>query len=367
MPRILHAADLHLSDNDRGYSLSVFQELIDVAHRERVDFFIFCGDLFNTFSDAEKLRSEFRKILGVPEFEFFFLPGNHEDLNRGSNQLPSFDWGAATVLTTKPFSFHRRECKGNVIEFLAIPHQENYSSYSNWNVTPKEKALRIGLAHGVVAGMSYRGPDEEEGGAALDPDLFQRFQVDYAALGHIHGRRTLKQNSTLMAYPGSCRVWRKNEMGARGAFLLDWNGGALAEPQFMSLGSAGQYYNYAIPLGLEGKAEAGVVEAFSQTWKSTDYIELTFSGLVEDERVVVDYEKILIDEFGKKVRKFEINREDVSALPGIASNPLVTEFLERWQRAKPLLTLTQTIEEKIWLKSREMGLNAIKNQLERRR
>lgn len=362
MPRILHAADLHLSEVDKSYSLSVFQELVETAIREHVDYFLFCGDLFNTFSDAEKLRSDFRKILGTPPFEFFFLPGNHEELNRGQNNLARLDWGAATILESKPFSLLRRECGGQAIEFLAIPHQTDYGGYGNWKVTPKENALRITMAHGVVAGMSYRGPDEEEGGAALDPDLFQKFQSDYVALGHIHGMRTLKQGETWLAYPGSSKVWRKNEMGPRGAFLLDWKGGPVEKPQFLPLSSAGQYRTYTLPLYLEGNLEANSVETLASSWSANDYIDLNLTGLVEDELVVAELETILLDKFRKLVRRIEIHREDVSALPGIASHPLVSEFLSLWEKQRP----TEDSEVKVWLKARELGLNAFKTQLERR-
>ena len=89
------------------------------------------------------------------------------------------------------------------MEFLAVPHQEEYAGYDTWAVPPKAAPWRIALAHGIVAGMAYRGPDAEGGGSALDPDLFARFQVDYAALGHIHGRRHQVLGGLTMAYPGS--------------------------------------------------------------------------------------------------------------------------------------------------------------------
>src|SRR4051812_14079285 len=112
MPRILHAADLHLSDSEKEYGLSVFTELVEVARRERVDYLAFCGDLFNTFVDADRLRADFRRILGSPPFEFLYLPGNHEELQRGAGDLTRLDMGAATVLSGKPFELLRRDRGG---------------------------------------------------------------------------------------------------------------------------------------------------------------------------------------------------------------------------------------------------------------
>lgn len=383
MPRILHAADLHLSEADRDYSLAVFAELIEAAHRERVDYLVFCGDLFNTFADAEKLRGDFRRILGAPPFEFLYLPGNHEDLQRGSGELARLDWGAATVLHARPFELLRRDRGGLPIEFLAIPHQGNYNGYGNWQVPPKEAPVRIALAHGVVAGMAFRGPDDEGGGAALDPDLFLRYRVDYAALGHIHGRRCQKTGTLILAYPGSTRVWRKHESGPRGAYLLDVNAGAtsnggttpnsgaLAEPTFIPLASAGEYRHYSLPLGLEG--DIPDLDRIASGWGRADHIELDFTGLVEDERVVAKLAETLRERYAPQVRRLDIEREGVSAFPGIASHPIVKQFLAVWNQRMPRLPAienpnlasSQATEHAVWVRAREMALNSLKAHLER--
>ncbi len=373
MPRILHAADLHLSEADRDYSLSVLAELLEAARREKVDYLLFCGDLFNTFTDAEKLRAEFRRLLGSPPFEFIFLPGNHEDLQRGGGDLARLDWGAATVLDARPFGLLRRDRGGAAVEFLSIPHQEDYSGYGNWAVSPKEAPWRIALAHGVVAGMSYRGPDEEPGGSALDPDIFLRHRADYAAMGHIHGRRSLAVGATRIAYPGSARVWRKKEMGARGAFLLDLpdsrgaDASALPEPAFLPLATAGQYRSYPLPLTLEG--EVPDLEGLAKSWGPADFIELEFTGLVEDERAAALAIEGLQARYASRVRLLAIDREGVSALPGISSQPIVKKFLAAWTARMPAAPASASAEDAmkhaVWQRARELALNSLKAGLER--
>jgi predicted phosphodiesterase len=375
MPRILHAADLHLSEADRDYSLAVFSELIDAARREKADYLLFCGDLFNTFADAEKLRSDFRRILGSPPFEFLYLPGNHEDLQRGGGELARLDWGAATVLHARPFELLTRDRGECGVEFLAVPHQENYSGYGNWDVAPKRTPWRVALAHGVVAGMSYRGPDDEGGASAIDPDLFLRHRVDYAALGHIHGRRCQAMGGTRFAYPGSARIWRRNECGPRGAFLLDLPkagpaagglapGYVLPEPDFLPLASAGEYRHYALPLSLEG--EPPDLDVLAKAWGPADYIELKFTGLVEDERSAAQLAERLRARYASRVRCLEIDREGVSALPGISSQPIVRKFLEAWNRRMPAgSSPDDAAEHAVWVRAREMALNSLKASLER--
>ncbi|MDB5048101.1 MAG: repair exonuclease [Fibrobacteres bacterium] len=369
MPRILHAADLHLSETDRDYGLAVFSELVETARRERADYLLFCGDLFNTFVDAEKLRAEFRRILGSPSFEFLYLPGNHEDLQRSGGELSRLDWGSATVLHGKPFELLRRDRGGVPVEFLSIPHQEQYAGYGDWQVPDKQAPWRIAMAHGVVAGMSYRGPDDEGGATAIDPDLFLRFRADYAALGHIHGRRCQTQGGATFAYPGSTRVWRRNESGPRGALLLDIPAGAasaLPEPVFIPMTSAGEYRHYALPLSLEG--EPPDLDGLAKGWGGADYIDLTFTGLVEDERAVARLADRLRARYAAAVRVLEIDREGVSALPGIASQPIVRKFLEAWSARMPKPSAEGALDEAahaVWIRAREMALNSLKANLER--
>lgn len=374
MPRILHAADIHLSVADQDYGLAVFAELIRTAKSEKADYLLFCGDLFNTFADADRLRVEFRRILGSPPFEFMYLPGNHEDLHRGAGELSRLDWGAATVLHAQPFELLRRDSGGATIEFLAVPHQENYSAYGNWPVPAKQAPWRIAMAHGVVAGMSYRGPDDEGGATAIDPDLFIRFKADYAALGHIHGRRTQAIGPVLFAYPGSTRVWRRNECGPRGALMLDLPdsgpsgkpGATLPEPVFLPLASAGEYRRYSLPLSLEG--EPPDVDALAGYWGAADHVELVLKGLVEDETAVARLAERLRARYASRVRLLDIDRDGVSALPGISSQPIVRKFLEGWTARMPRPSPGSGTDEgelAVWIRARELALNSLKANLER--
>jgi DNA repair exonuclease SbcCD nuclease subunit len=218
----------------------------------------------------------------------------------------------------------------------------------------------VALAHGLVAGLAYRGPDEEGGAAALDPDLFRRFSVDYAALGHIHRGRCQAAGGVSCAYPGSARVWRRNEDGPRGAWLLDLPvTGALPAPAFAPLRAAGEFRRYAIPLSLEG--EPPDLDALAREWGPSDYVALDFTGIVEDETAVAALADRVRAAFAPKVRKLEIDRDEVAALPGIAGQPLVRRFLEAWERRVP----PGPEGRAEWMRARELGLAALKAGLEK--
>jgi|GEM_PF-6137053 len=135
----------------------------------------------------------------------------------------------------------------------------------------------------------------------------------------------------------------------------------MAEPTFLPLSSAGEYRHYSLPLGLEG--EVPDLDRIASGWGRSDYIELELTGLVEDERVVAKLAETLRGRHGSQVRRLEIEREGVSAFPGIASHPIVKQFLTIWNQRMPLPA--QAADHAAWIRAREMALNSLKAQLER--
>jgi predicted phosphodiesterase len=362
MSEIIHCADLHLSPGEQGYCLAVLDEIIRLTRERGAAYLLFAGDTFDSFPAAEALRGEFRKRIRSlkPGCEVLILPGNHEELQRGSRSLASLDLGPVTLLSHTPFQhLLRDDC-----EFLAVPHQANGSGYRDWQVPAKTRP-RVILAHGVVSGLAFGGVDAEAGGSALDPDLFVRFQADYAALGHIHTRRLETRGEMQLAYPGSARVWRRGESGEHGVLRLSLPAaaGTSPRPEFQALKSAGQYREAQLLLRLDGGSEAPAPGA--EGWQAEDWIRLVLSGLVEDEHSAGELAAALQRRWATRVRKLEIDREQVCALPGIASHPLAREFLAAWKAREPREPREEG-ERRIWLRARQLGLNAIKETLEAR-
>ena len=360
MTTIIHCADLHLtSGKERDYSLAVLDEILTVADKEWVRYLLISGDLFDSFDDAVNLRAEFRRRTESvsSKCHIIYIPGNHEDLGKGNRALSSLDIGTLQVCLTTPFEV----IVYPEIEFLCIPHQADYRDYHEWSIPPKKAPIRIALAHGLVSGIDiYAGPELEEEGAVgtIDPDLFTRFDVDYAAMGHIHIWRKEQYGRTWISYPGSSRVWRRGENGPRGVNLIKTD--QSVQMEFYPLASSGRYRQYHLPLTLEGSIEDLVT--ITSSWKENDWIDLNFTGIVEDENAVGELEKKLRSEQGERVRKIEIDRTDVQPLPGIMSQTIVKQFLETWKKRKP-----DSVDDRahtVWLKARQMGLEQIKNVME---
>lgn len=353
MIKLLHCADLHLSVDEKEYSLNVLKEIIGKAKSKNVDYLLFCGDIFDSFTDAEELRSDFRDILSsLSNCEVLYLPGNHEDRLKGNNQLCRLDFGNATLLHETPFQLIRRDG----IEFFSIPHQTDYSDYTEWTVPPKERPVRIAIAHGTVLGLTYSGLEEEEGSSILDPDIFERYEVDYAALGHVHSGRVQRIGNVICAYSGSARVWRlhERETGSRGIYLIEIRDDGNITPEFIPLESAGQYRKHTVPLSLEGNITG--LDEIAREWGKNDAIELEMTGIVEYENIVAELVINLEKTYRPQLRYIKINRDSVEGMSGIVSQPIAKKFLELWEKKKP----ASEDDIKVWMRARELALKEIK-------
>ena len=96
---LLHTADLHLSQSEAAYGLAVLDELAAACNRLRPAAWLLCGDIFDTYADAQQLAGEFRRRLadlsGTP---VIMIPGNHEALGAGGGAaLEPEDFSPATL------------------------------------------------------------------------------------------------------------------------------------------------------------------------------------------------------------------------------------------------------------------------------
>lgn len=322
--KFLLCADLHLKNDEKEYSFSVLNEILDICKMKDCGALLFAGDVFDSWEDVEKLRNDFRGALEkLPSScNVYLLPGNHEEL-RSAGSFDGFDFGRAKLLAKKPWSLLEL---GTEAEIIAVPFQRDYSAYREWNVPAKKRPLRILLSHGTVPGIAYIGPGEEGADGVLDEDLFAHLQVDLAALGHLHGQTQIRKGKTLVAYPGSARVWRAGEEGERCVLL----GNTETIPQHLEpigLASAGKYRVVSVYAAPGGELKYRLPEGFS----TADWLHFEVEGVVEDEpAVIAELEKIKA-ELGKNCRKVSSNTGKLSVLAGVSSHPLAIRFLRVWE------------------------------------
>lgn len=357
---LIHASDLHLSEVESDYCLAVLDELVDLCCDVQASFLLLAGDVFDSFNAAEAMRGQFRARIGRLDnvCRVLLLPGNHDEQRQGSRSLGALDLGPVMLLDRRPFSLVRFEA--DALEVVAIPEQRDYGGYRNWGVPAKVAPVRIVLAHGTVPGMAYTGPAaaEDEGATGLfDPRLFRELQADYVALGHLHGHRQAVEDCITLSYPGSARVYRRGESGERGVWRVIVGMTGVAS-EFVVLRASGQYRPYEVPVDLAGTIDLAPLHP--EAWNRNDWVTIRATGVVEDENALPLAVSALRRRYAGMVRRFEIETEGCEAMPGIASHPLAKRFLEAWQASEP----QDATKRPAWFRARQLGLLAIKQELQ---
>ena len=346
--RFIHTADLHLAVEAKEYSLSVLAEIGAVAARERAAAIVFAGDTFDSFPDAYQLRGDFaRWAEGLPAgMDVLVLPGNHEELGRGSNSLSALSFGARVRLVSG-MPFERVTIADT--EFLLFPFRSGYLDPASLQIPTRVAPARVAVMHGTVAGMAFTGDNSEEAeNSLIDPAMFARLDVRYAALGHLHGARDRREGGTLIAYPGSARVWRKGERGPRGVCLVETDAGA-ATMRRVTIVSAGEYREYRCAVALDGRTTD--IERIASEWTPADMVSVILTGIVDDENAVVALQDAIRSAHAGRVRVLDI-LNDVEPVAGIAAHPAASKFLA-------LLAERGTTEPALLERIRTLGLAAI--------
>jgi DNA repair exonuclease SbcCD nuclease subunit len=370
--RLFHSADLHLSGSERDYGLAVLEELVYHCRRLQPDAWLLSGDVFDTHEDALALAGTFhdylRELEGLP---VVMIPGNHElSGGRAPETLAPLAAGAApgfALCLRTPWELLRPA--GLEAELLAVPFQRAYGEYPDWKLPPKERRWRVGLLHGVVNGMTYTGQSEEAEHAFIEPDLFSRCALDYAALGHIHARGEARCGPCLAHYPGSGRVWRSREVGPRQATLavLD-DDGVRSEP--VPVQAAGTWRVVAVALDERGAplghdSPEALAEALEQQAGAQDWLRVELSGFVERRTEAEALQRLLQRRCAPRFRKLDVVLSDVVEAERLRGHPLVRSFDAQWRpRYAQARAAGDAAEAALLERARRLALEQIHDRLQ---
>ncbi|KAF0124652.1 MAG: DNA repair exonuclease [Elusimicrobia bacterium] len=379
MAKIIHTADLHLATgDDKDYGLSVLDEIIGLCGAERADALVISGDLFDSFADFSALRREVcarLEPLVKAGCEVVYIPGNHESLGDRPDQggiarnrcrehcdrpdLSKYDLKPLRFQAELPFSL--LELKG--VEFLCVPHAASYDNYRDWAVPAKKAgAVRVALAHALNSTI-FTGPDPEDQSRAgiIDDNFFTRFAVDYAALGHVHAGRQQLLGGALACYPGSPRVWRAHsrEAGQKTVRLVD-TAGSPVNIRRLELKSAGQYREYALPLGPDSLVPERPVSKLILELEKPDLVTVRLSGFVDDEKAARAAADALRERLAPMVRRAAVEL-DTRVAAEISANSLAKAFLEGMEAARPSDGDEAAMSK--WLLARQYGLEELAGRL----
>jgi DNA repair exonuclease SbcCD nuclease subunit len=231
--KFIHAADIHLdspllgleryegapAEEIRGATRRAFENLVQLAIAEAVDFVLIAGDLYDgDWKDAGtglyfvKQMARLREA-GIP---VFLVTGNHDAQNRITRELrfpENMKW------------FSARKPETATIESLNVAiHGQSYAvADTRENLAedfpkPAPGAFNIGLLHTCASGLAGHEPY-----APCPLPVMTGKGYQYWALGHVHTAQALSEDPPVV-FPGNIQGRHIRETGPRGCLLVSVDG-----------------------------------------------------------------------------------------------------------------------------------------------
>jgi exonuclease SbcD len=234
--RFMHAADLHVDSPFRGMSAlpaairervreSTFRALdglVELALRERVDFVVISGDVYDAADRSLRAQLRLQSALGrlasggVP---VFVAHGNHDPADGRAARL---DWPESVrFFAADRVETFRVELPGRGP--VAEVHGRSFGAAAvrdNLALGFREAARTAGLYQIAVLHANVDGDEEHDNYAPCSLRDLTASGFDYWALGHIHTRRVLHERPWVV-YPGNLQGRSVRETGPRGCYIAD--------------------------------------------------------------------------------------------------------------------------------------------------
>ena len=259
--KIIHCADLHLDSKmtanlskeqakeRKNEILRTFTRMVDYAKKNNVKAILIAGDMFDTRNVSAMARNTVRDVITQnPEIDFLYLKGNHDSDNFLSKleEIPEnlylFDDKWMT------YSY------GNImITGIELNSENNATAYNS--LVLDHDAFNIVMMHGQLSG--YRNKDKSE---IISLDDLKNKNIDYLALGHIHGFHMDKMDSRgIYCYPGCLEGRGFDECEQKGFVVLDIDMNTLkANVNFVPMGYRTLYMMLVDVTGVTTTQEAAV-------------------------------------------------------------------------------------------------------------
>ena len=232
----LHAADVHLDsplrgleryegapvDAIRGASRRAFENLVELAIEEAVDFVLIAGDLYDgdwrDYNTGLYFVQQMARLhdAGIP---VLVISGNHDASSRITRHLHPPP-NVHLLRSDRP--------ETRLLDGLAVAvHGQGFASAAvtdNLSLgypAPVAGRFNIGMLHTALTGREGHAPYAP----CTTEDLRAR-RYDYWALGHVHRREVISEQPWIV-FPGNLQGRHARETGAKGASLVTVEHGAV--------------------------------------------------------------------------------------------------------------------------------------------
>jgi exonuclease SbcD len=248
--RFIHCSDLHIdspfkglaSENPelakrlRASTSQAFQNIVDLAIKEKVDAVVIAGDIYDGKDKSLQAQFKFREGLknlsdaGIPSF---LAHGNHDPLD---SRFATLKWpDLVTVFSGGEIECHNIQRDGKTlakVHGVSYPTREVKENLALRFEQHSGEGFGIGVLHANVGGNL----DHDDYAPCSIEDLVSR-NMDYWALGHIHAHQILRPSDPAIVYSGNTQARHKNETGIKGCCLVTLRPNASPEIRFLAVDS----------------------------------------------------------------------------------------------------------------------------------
>ena len=246
MIRFIHTADLHLDSPFKGLkrvhphlygdvyqsTFQAFNNIVNKALEEQVDFILISGDIYDEENQSVKAQAYFRDQMGrlkTAGILVYLLHGNHDFLGRETLKLQLPD--NVTVFGTDPQTEQLTTKSNEKVAITGFSYQTRWVKERVIQRYPQRESnvdFHIGMLHGYLEGLQ----SSEGVYAPFSIQELNKKYYDYWALGHIHKREVLQENPPIV-YSGNIQGRNPNELGKKGAYLVSLEKGLSPKLEFI--------------------------------------------------------------------------------------------------------------------------------------
>lgn len=234
--KFIHAADLHLDSPFIGLNhlpesifqlvkestFQSFEKMIDLAIKEKVDFILISGDVYDGEDRSLRAQLFFQKQmerLDQNGIHAYVIYGNHDHTSGQSFHLDLPE--NVYVFSDQEVECVNFERDGKLITSIygfSYPDRAVFENMSKKYNRKTNAPYHIALLHGSIS-----GENEHEPYCSFKlSDLLEK-NFDYWALGHIHKRQILHEQSPTVIYSGNLQGRHMKEIGEKGVYLVHFH------------------------------------------------------------------------------------------------------------------------------------------------
>ena len=236
--KFIHTADIHLDSPLRGLSRydgapvdllrnatrQAFENLIETAVKEKVNFMVIAGDLYDgTWRDFNTGLFFVHQMGKLREagIQVYVLFGNHDAESRMTKQLRLPD-NVHTFDTKKPETIEYDEV-GVALHGQSFKTPDTTDNLAAAYPAPISGLLNIGVLHTALEGDA----DHAHYAPCSLSELVNK-GYDYWALGHVH-KQSIRNKEPYVVYSGNLQGRKINEIGPKGAIMVSVDDGHITQ------------------------------------------------------------------------------------------------------------------------------------------